>query len=151
MASVAAAQTSTPGPPVDPNDLWFQNIESGGDSPLRKIWIFVFKTPEEFQKYLGQINDEGLKKPVVDWKQQQMVAIQARGMSQDGSSIRVKRIHRIGNDRVQIDVVVVKSVLAGNQGGPGRPLNLVGKEIYPYAIIQTQRFSEKPEVRVITE
>jgi hypothetical protein len=139
---------TTASPPSDPNNVPFESVENGEDSPFREKGIFIFRTPEEFQSYLKKIDDTGMKKPEVDWSQQEMIAVQAKGQSQDGKAIRVKRIHRIGHGKIQIDVVVLKPL---NPTGDIRPLNLTGKTTYPYAIVLTQRFSEKLEVRVVNQ
>jgi hypothetical protein len=131
---------------VDPNEIPFVSLESGADSPLKKLGIMVFQNADQFQGYLTQIHETKLKKPTVDWSTQELIAIQAKGLSQDGSSIKIKRIYRTSPGHVRIEVIVLKNLLPENTNFS---INLSSKTQYPFAIIQTQKIPDKLDVSVV--
>jgi hypothetical protein len=144
-------QTPAPAPTgattFDPNEIPFVSLESGADSPLHKLGVFVFQTSDQFKTYLAQIQETKLKKPDVDWTNQEIIAVQAKGLSTDGNSIKVRRIHRTGPGQITMEVLVLKTIDATPAE---QPLNFSSKTAYPFAIIQTQKFDGKIQVQVLS-
>lgn len=132
--------------PVDPNEIAFQAVESGADSPLKKLGIFVFHSASDFHTYLKSIGEPGLRKSNIDWSKDEMIAIQAKGDEKDGNALRVKRVHRDKPGHVTIDVVVLKSITGTPEFNP----NVAARTTYPFAIIQTANFKDKLDVHVVT-
>jgi hypothetical protein len=132
--------------PVDPNEIPFQALESGADSPVKKLGIFVFNNGPDFRKYLKSIGEVDLHKSNIDWSTDEMIAIQAKGDDKDGNALKVKKVYRHKPGHVTIDVLVLKTIT----GTPEFSVNVESKTTYPFAIIQVSKMTDKIDVHVVT-
>ena len=136
FAAFAIATQSTGQKPVE---YPFKQIEQGGFSRLRTPQVFVIKSADDYQAYNKTCGRE-VATPMIDWTQNQLLAIHIGPAPTTGYAAVVKRIVKTGPNTV--DVEVTKTIPA--------PRHMVAMHVtYPWAIVRTTRFTESVKLKVL--
>ncbi len=125
-----------------PEKEWaFKPVEAGGTSPMQEKGAFILRTEQEFRDYNVKRGSPRRPLPTINWKINQVIAVHIGQMPTASYGVEVKRVTKqsYGAD---VEVVITK---------PSPDMMVAQVITYPFAVVRSERFMGRAELKVLEE
>jgi hypothetical protein len=125
-----------------PEKEWaFKDVEAGGTSPLTESVVFILRSEGEFREYNRKRGSPRRPLPKINWKLNQVIAVHVGQKPTASYGVDVKRVTKqpYGAD---VEVVITK---------PDPEMMVAQVITYPFAVIRTERFAGRADLKVVED